>query len=296
MEQQQGTPPEARKWNWGAFLLGPIWGIGNKVWIALLALIPFIGWIMNIILGIKGSEWAWEAKEWRDLEHFRRTQRKWGFWGLGVFAVSFAFFFLIGIMGAMISDDPVVADNKTQAVEKVANDKEDIKEEKKEESKKVEPKEEEEPTWSDGTYIVGEDIEPGIYKSDGSAGYYARLKDLSGGLDAIIANGNASGPVYVEIKESDEAFQTNRMTWKKIDLDKYKGEPQEHYSDGIYLVGKDIDPGTYKVDGGYWARLKNISGEMGAVIANENVSGTGYVTIAESDYAIEIKRGTLTKK
>ncbi|WP_438351593.1 hypothetical protein ACP8HI_13705 [Paenibacillus sp. FA6] len=35
--------------------------------------------------------------------------------------------------------------------------------------------------FSDGTYIVGKDIEPGTYKSDGSGSYWARLSGFSGG-------------------------------------------------------------------------------------------------------------------
>ena len=33
------VPKEVHGWNWGAFLLNWIWGIGNNVWLALLALI-----------------------------------------------------------------------------------------------------------------------------------------------------------------------------------------------------------------------------------------------------------------
>jgi hypothetical protein len=156
------------------------------------------------------------------------------------------------------------------------------------------------PTIEDGVHLVGEDIQPGIYKSDGNVSYWARLKDTSGGLDSIIANGDPSGVVYVEIKKSDKAFQTQGGTWTKIDLNKYKGEKQDKYTDGIYLVGKDIDPGQYKyeVTGGlgYWARLKNVAGDMDSIIANDNPQGPGYVTINKSDFAIEIKGLTLTKK
>ena len=60
----QGTlavvPEEIRGWNWGAFLLHWMWGIGNNVWIGLLAIIPYAGIIMAIVLGVKGTEWAWQ--------------------------------------------------------------------------------------------------------------------------------------------------------------------------------------------------------------------------------------------
>lgn len=79
------VPPEVRRWNWGAFFLTWIWGIGNNVLIAFLVFVPFLGFIMPFILGIKGGEWAWEKKRWDSLEHFQRVQRIWAWVGLGVF-------------------------------------------------------------------------------------------------------------------------------------------------------------------------------------------------------------------
>lgn len=78
------VPPEIRGWNWGAFFLGWIWGIGNSVWIALIGLIPVfpVGLVMAIVLGAKGSEWAWAARKWDSVEHFKRTQRTWAIVGL----------------------------------------------------------------------------------------------------------------------------------------------------------------------------------------------------------------------
>ena len=85
-------PAEApRGWNWGAFWLTWIWGIGNQVWIALLALIPVVNIVMAFVLGAKGNEWAWKAKQWNSVEDFRRTQRVWSIigWILGALAVLF---------------------------------------------------------------------------------------------------------------------------------------------------------------------------------------------------------------
>jgi len=90
-------PEEIRGWNWGAFLLPWLWGIGNSVWIALLALIPYAGIIMAIVLGVKGNEWAWRNKRWDSIEHFKRTQSTWTKWGIGI-AV---FGILIGIIVAI---------------------------------------------------------------------------------------------------------------------------------------------------------------------------------------------------
>ena len=71
---QAVIPREIGGWNWGAFLLNWIWAIGNSVWIGLLALVPYAGFVMAIVLGVKGNEWAWRYKRWDSVEHFRRTQ------------------------------------------------------------------------------------------------------------------------------------------------------------------------------------------------------------------------------
>jgi len=95
-------PREIGGWNWGAFLLNWIWAIGNSVWIGLLAIIPYAGFIMAIVLGVKGSEWAWRNKRWDSVEHFKRTQRTWAKWGIGLVLGSIALTILIWIIVAII--------------------------------------------------------------------------------------------------------------------------------------------------------------------------------------------------
>jgi hypothetical protein len=99
------APAEISGWNWGAFFLTWIWGIGNNVWIALIALcgiLPYIGWIvslvMAIILGVRGNEWAWQSKRWDSIEHFQKTQRTWMWWGLGVFLLQIALVVAVTIL------------------------------------------------------------------------------------------------------------------------------------------------------------------------------------------------------
>jgi Tfp pilus assembly major pilin PilA len=103
------TPDGIKGWSWGAFFLNWIWAIENRTWIGLLALIPGIGFIMAIILGIKGREWAWKNKKWENIEHFNRVQKKWSFWG--VFIVISVF--VIGTLAAIAI--PVYRDYQTKA-------------------------------------------------------------------------------------------------------------------------------------------------------------------------------------
>ena len=74
-------PPGIDRWNWGAFLLNWIWGVGNNTFIALLTLIPIVGFVMLFVLGAKGSKWAWRNGRWDSVEHFKRVQRRWAIWG-----------------------------------------------------------------------------------------------------------------------------------------------------------------------------------------------------------------------
>jgi hypothetical protein len=34
------------------------------------------------VLGARGSEWAWRNRQWESAEAFKRTQRRWSWYGL----------------------------------------------------------------------------------------------------------------------------------------------------------------------------------------------------------------------
>jgi len=75
-------PAGVDTWNWGAFFLNWIWGIGNNTFIALVMFVPFVNMIMIFVLGAKGSAWAWRNKRWESVEQFKAIQRQWAKWGL----------------------------------------------------------------------------------------------------------------------------------------------------------------------------------------------------------------------
>ena len=78
-------PPDIDRWNWGAFLLNWIWGIGNNVFVALLVFVPLVGLVMPFVLGVKGSRWAWRNGRWDSVDHFKRVQRAWAKWAVIVY-------------------------------------------------------------------------------------------------------------------------------------------------------------------------------------------------------------------
>lgn len=74
---------------------------------------------------------------------------------------------------------------------------------------------EEIPSFGEGTFRVGIDIQPGLYRTEGSdTCYWERLSGFSGSFDDIIANSNPDGPTLVEILPSDIGFSSQRCgTW-----------------------------------------------------------------------------------
>ncbi|WP_298254057.1 cytochrome c oxidase assembly factor Coa1 family protein [Bradyrhizobium sp.] len=79
------VPAEIDRWNWGAFLLNWIWGIGNNTFIALLVFVPLLGLVMPFVLGAKGSRWAWRNRHWESIDHFKRVQRAWAKWAVIIY-------------------------------------------------------------------------------------------------------------------------------------------------------------------------------------------------------------------
>jgi hypothetical protein len=145
--------------------------------------------------------------------------------------------------------------------------------------------------FGDGTYRVGADIPARTYRAPNvKAGffagcYWARLRNFSGGLSAILANENESAPTLVTLKRSDRGFETHGCgTWTS-DLRRIT-KSRTRFGAGTYLVGVDIAPGTYFArctSSGYWARLRNFTGDLGSIIANDNPRGREIITISRSD-------------
>ncbi|NWF51304.1 MAG: zinc ribbon domain-containing protein [Ignavibacteriaceae bacterium] len=98
-------PPELSGWNWGAFFLTWIWGIGNNTWIALLSLIPLVNIVMIFILGAKGNEWAWQNKRWDSVDHFKHVQKLWGIWGAVIFFASIIFALMIIVLAVIVGSN-----------------------------------------------------------------------------------------------------------------------------------------------------------------------------------------------
>ncbi len=110
-------PEELQKFNWGAFLLVWIWGLGNKAYFTLysltliiIAMIPVVNLLtfplglgFAIYCGMKGNEWAWAADTKKDIAHFNKIQKNWMIAGIVVAVVSILFSALMGLVSLMLA-------------------------------------------------------------------------------------------------------------------------------------------------------------------------------------------------
>ncbi|MCJ0872079.1 hypothetical protein [Streptomyces sp. AP-93] len=91
------------------------------------------------------------------------------------------------------------------------------------------------------------------------------------------------------------ATVTATTTAKPVAQPSPTGPLREFPGDGTFLVGQDIQPGTYRTTGPqddelpncYWARLRNTSGGLSGIIANDNAQGQAVVTITPTDKAFQ---------
>lgn len=62
--------------------------------------------------------------------------------------------------------------------------------------------------------------------------------------------------------------------------------PKPAINDGTYQVGRDINPGTWRTEGGdcYWERDANLSGSIDSIIANDNITGQSIVQLNQGEY------------
>lgn len=155
-------------------------------------------------------------------------------------------------------------------------------------------------SFGDGMFQVGKDIQAGTYRTrEGSANcYYSRLSGFTGALGEILANDNTDAPAVVTIAAGDKGFQsTSCGTWT-ADLSQIT-QSKTSFGDGEYIIGTDIEPGTYKSSGSagcYYARLSGFSGSLDEVVANDNTDAAAIVTIDAGDKGFQSTRcGTWTK-
>lgn len=144
------------------------------------------------------------------------------------------------------------------------------------------------PHFVDGTYTVGKDIQAGTYRTRvaSSGCYFERLSGFGGTLSEIIANDNTDFPAIVTIAATDKGFKSSNCgTWTQ-DVSQIT-KSKTTFPDGMYMVGTDIQAGTYKSSGQgscYYSRLSNFSDAgIDGIISNDNTDSAAIVAISATD-------------
>jgi hypothetical protein len=128
--------------------------------------------------------------------------------------------------------------------------------------------------FGEGTQVVGEDIQPGVYFANdvSDSCYWERLRGFSGELDDVISNAFSAERQIVAIEASDVAFSSSRCGEWERDAFPIREDPGADLEDGMYLVGDEIQPGAWRSEGSdgncYWARLSGFGGELDDIITN----------------------------
>jgi hypothetical protein len=163
------------------------------------------------------------------------------------------------------------------------------------------------PVWAvtvlrgDGTYRVGTQIRPGLYKATGTGSgcYWERLSGFSGSFSQINANHFGTARTYVQILPGDVGFRSNGCgSWTTVPS--VGAKSTRITTDGTYRVGIDILPGTYYGYGAgqscYWATLSGFRGEFDDIIDNYFGPARTIVTIPAGTRGFEASGcGTLTR-
>ncbi len=160
-------------------------------------------------------------------------------------------------------------------------------------------------TFGPGQHLVGTDIAAGRYFSDPVKGCsWERLSGFGGTLSDVIANeyiGYDAPQEIVDILPSELAFGTDGQCGTWFDTPRGGASPTS-IRPGNWLVGSQVVPGTYRTQamrGCSWERLRDFTGEYGAIIANDRVpfDGQQFVTISGSDvgFQTDLQCGTWTR-
>lgn len=164
------------------------------------------------------------------------------------------------------------------------------------------------PVWpvtvlrGDGTYRVGTQIKPGLYKATGTGSgcYWEAVSGFSGSLSQINANYFGTARTYAQILPGDVGFKSDGCgSWTTVPSTGAKST--RITTDGTYRVGIDILPGTYygysAGDSCYWATLSGFRGALDDIIDNYFGAAWTIVTIPAGTRAFEVSDcGTLTRR
>lgn len=152
---------------------------------------------------------------------------------------------------------------------------------------------------SDGTFKVGEDLDPGIYvlvKHDGEfMGSFDITTDTTGDLNSSVDSNAFENFSYIEVKDG-QYLQLNKCDLYKVDEIKDEAldfSNLDELTNGMYIVGEDITPGEHKLevinDGseGWFCLYNNLAGGYNNspdLQTADYFSGSKLITLKDGQY------------
>ena len=147
-------------------------------------------------------------------------------------------------------------------------------------------------SYPTGMYKIGGDMPAGEYliTTTSPFAYMEVATDSSGELNSIVSNDNFSNRIYITVSDGQYLKFDGRAV---IASGAPAYETQNGvYGDGMYLVGKDIPAGEYKISVsstaslgyGYFELSGDSSGTLESIITNENIQADTYQTIEAGQY------------
>lgn len=144
-----------------------------------------------------------------------------------------------------------------------------------------------------GAYKIGVDMPSGEYlitaEDSVFPGYLELAKDSEGTLESIITNANYTNRAYITVQDG-QYLKFDGIATLASDSKPYEAKDGV-YSDGTYLVGKDIPAGEYKVryienimGSGYFEVSKDSNGTLESIITNSIIDSDTYQTIKDGQY------------
>ena len=112
VENKSSDREKLRKWNWGAFLLTPVWTLANnlEIW-TILCFVPFVNIGVMFYLGYNGNRLAFDKSKIGSLDDFMIIQKNWGLWGVRIF--------WLGLLGGLVALIVAVVRSRKGAVGKL---------------------------------------------------------------------------------------------------------------------------------------------------------------------------------
>ena len=136
-----------------------------------------------------------------------------------------------------------------------------------------------------GVWMIGVDIAPGRYRSSGEGCFWGRLSGFGGTPSESVGSSINDGIQTVDIAATDVGFSSldGCGSWSPAPT---FGPRATDFGPGVWVVGLDIVPGTYRYSGGddcFWARLSAFDGSFDAMIDVGGGEPSQPVTIDATD-------------